>query len=238
MRRLLLFWLLMSLFAATLPAARKSVLVSPAAGARLLGNSASASIIGSVATATVSEDPQKTGLSKAKDFADIVHSFFTVVGIVVGGVWTYMLFIKKRQRYPRAKATHTITHKPLGHHRVLLHVTTCISNPGEVLLRLVSGFTRVQQLLPPPPEFVAAMNKGEDPVRQTDTEYLWPLVGERTWNWEKAPHELEPGENEEVHCDFVIADTLRTLEIYTYVKNDAKPNREIGWNLTTIYDLE
>jgi len=184
-----------------------------------------------------SEDTEKKRQSKAKDIADIVQSFFTVLGIVVGGFWTYMLFVQKRQRYPRAKTTHTITHKPLGHNRILLHVTTDISNPGEVLLRLVSGFTRVQQILPPPPEVVAAMKKGEDPVRPTDTEYPWPLVGERAWHWEK-PHEIEPGESEELHCDFVIADTLRTVEIYTYVKNEAKPNKEIGWNLTTICDLE
>ena len=197
-----------------------------------------ASLITDPAKSTGPEDAKKTGLSTAKDFADTLHSLFTVLGIVVGGIWTYMLFVRKRQRYPRAEATHTITHKPLGHNRVLLHVTTSICNPGEVLLRLVSGFTRVQQLLPPPPEFLSTVKKGEDPVQQGATEYPWPLVGERTWDWKTGPHEVEPGEKEEVHCDFVIADTLHSLEIYTYVKNEAKQSREIGWNLTTIYDLE
>lgn len=238
MHCLLVLFLLLSCSSATLPAVSRSVIASPPPPSALLPyEPRSSSIIGSLAGATGSEDTEKKGFPKAKDFADIVHSFFTVVGIVVGGIWTYMLFIKKRQRYPRAKTTHTITHKPLGHNLVLLHVAINISNPGEVLLRLVSGFTRVQQLLPPPPEFIAAIKKGEDPVRQKDTEYPWPLVGERTWDWEKQPHEVEPGEDEEVHCDFVIPDTLRALEIYTYVKNEAKPSREIGWNLTTIYDL-
>lgn len=239
MRRLLVVSFLMCSPTAALPPLTAGIFASPPLIAHFLRQPSFTSPgVGLPAAASDSEDTPKTGLSKAKDFADIVHSFFTVLGIVVGGVWTYMLFIEKRQRYPRAKATHAITHKPLGHNSVLLHVTTDISNSGEVLLRLESGFTRVQQLLPPPPEVVAAIKKGGDPVPAGKTEYPWPLVGERTWDWKAQPHEVEPGENEEVHCDFVIADTHSTVEIYTYVRNEAKPNREIGWNLTTIYDLK
>ncbi|HTT33807.1 MAG TPA: hypothetical protein VMH48_09410 [Methylomirabilota bacterium] len=238
MRRLLSLLLLMCSSAAALPPLTRGLFASSPSIAHLLHEPSFTSLGVGLDAAPGSEDAPKTGLSKAKDFADTVHSVFTVLAIVVGGFWTYMLFIKKRQRYPRAKATHAITHKPLGHNRVLLHVTTDISNPGEVLLRLESGFTRVQQLLPPPPDLVAAIKKGDDPVPPGKTEYPWPLVGERIWDWKAQPHEVEPGENEEVHCDFVIADTHRTLEIYTYVKNEAKANREIGWNLTTIYDLK
>jgi len=182
-------------------------------------------------------EKQPTTLSKTKDVADIVHSFFTIAGIVVGGYWTWMLFVKKRQKYPRAKVTHAIAHKPLAHGQRLLHVATSVSNPGEVLLCLVSGFTRVQQVLPVPHEFAEAVRKGEDPVKVGETEYAWPLLGERTWNWQAEPHEIEPGESEEIHCDFVVDNQATTLEIYTYFRNKEKPGRQIGWNVTTLYDL-
>jgi hypothetical protein len=31
---------------------------------------------------------------------------------------------------------------------------------------------------------------------------------------------------------------VKTVEVYSYFKNEKKFDREIGWNLTTLYDLE
>ncbi len=179
-----------------------------------------------------------TKLSRFKDIAGIVESLAKVIALAVGGWWTYLLFVRKRQQYPRAKVTHTVIHKPLASGQRLLHVATNVTNTGEVLLCLVSGFTRIQQMSPPPSELVKCLRQGHDPVKQGETEYEWPSVGERKWDWQDHPHEVEPGEDDEIDCDFVVESDAETLEIYTYLKNKAKPEREIGWNLTTIYDLQ
>jgi hypothetical protein len=176
-------------------------------------------------------------LAQAKDVADVAQSVFTVLGIVVGGVWTYLLFVKRRQRYPRAKVGHKITHKRLPGDRHLLHVVTEVSNTGEVLLTLGSGLTRVQQVLPPPSDLVKVVRNGKDPVGPADTEYPWPCVGERLRDWTNDPREVEPGETDEIHWDFIVEPDAQTLEIYSYFKNVTKEGREIGWNLTTMYDL-
>ncbi len=68
--------------------------------------------------------------------------------IVVGGIWTYPIFVKRRQRYPRANVTQQIGHYPLLNNKVLLRATVRICNEGEILLSLVSGFSRVQQMIP------------------------------------------------------------------------------------------
>lgn len=188
----------------------------------------------------ISRPPQDapTGLSRVKDVAEIVKSAFTVLGLVVGGVWTYLLFVRKRERYPRAKITHSVTHYDLPGGDRLLHVVSSVTNVGGVLLSLVSGVTRVQQMLPAPDEFVRIVGEGDDPVRNGGTEYPWPSLGERRTHWEKSPRELEPGESEEIHYDFVIDSEATTVEVYSYFKNSAKRRREIGWNLTTLYDLK
>lgn len=179
-----------------------------------------------------------TTLEKLKDIADIAQSISTVLAVLVGGWWTYRLFVKKRQDYPRATITHSVIHKPLATGHYLLHVAINVKNTGEILLRLASGFTRVQQVLPPPKEFLEAVQRRDDPVKQGDTEYPWPLIVQRNFEWEKSPRELEPAEEEEIHCDFVVDAEATTLEIYSYFKNKEKPGREIGWNLTTIYDFQ
>ncbi len=185
-----------------------------------------------------SQQDAPTRLSQAKDVTEIVKSAFTVLGILVGGFWTYMLFVRKREKYPRAKITHSVTHNVLpGDHR-LLHVVAIVTNVGGVLLSLESGITRVQQMLPVPPEFLNVVRERGDPIKEGDTEYLWPSLGERRMHWEKNPRELEPGENEEIHYDFVIDSEATRVEIYSYFKNTAKHRREIGWHLTTLYNLK
>lgn len=41
-----------------------------------------------------------------KDFASVVQSLGIYIGLIVGGYWTYRVFIQNRQKYPRANLTH------------------------------------------------------------------------------------------------------------------------------------
>jgi len=177
-------------------------------------------------------------LSNLKDITEIVRSFATVAAILVGGVWSYMLFVRTRQRYPRAKIKHEITHRVLSDDKALLHIAVNINNSGDVLLSVVSAQTRIQQVLPTPPEILDSVNQGLDPVQKGKTEIEWPLIGTtRKSHWAKGKREIEPGESDELHYDFVLDSRIQTVEVYTYVKNATKRGREIGWSLTTLYDL-
>jgi len=177
-------------------------------------------------------------LSNLKDITEIARSFATVAAILVGGLWSYMLFVRTRQRYPRAKIKHEITHRALSDDKGLLHIAVNISNSGDVLLSVVSAQTRIQQVLPTPPEILDSVNQGLDPVQKGKTEIEWPLIGTtRKSHWAKGKREIEPGESDELHYDFVLDSRIQTVEVYTYVKNATKRGREIGWSLTTLYDL-
>ncbi len=178
-----------------------------------------------------------TGLSKVKDFSESVKNFVTAGGIVLGGLWTWLLFIKKREKFPRANLTHTLTHRPLANGDRLLHLAVNVSNIGESLLSLVSSKAWVQQVLPPPEDFIAVLKKAGDPVKPGETEYLWPSLGGRETDWHDAPIEIEPGESDQIRYDFVVDAEAETVQIYTYFKNAKKKEREIGWHLTSIYDL-
>ncbi len=176
-------------------------------------------------------------LTELKDAMEALSAFFTVVAIVVGGTWTYLLFVRGRQKYPRATLEHNVMHKHINEHKVLLRVTLTVSNQSDVLLSLVSGFTRVQRMLPWPPEFLDAIEEGKDPVEAGETEVEWPLLQERFLTFAESGREIEPGEPDEFHFDFEINGSVETVLVYTYIKNEKKRGRDIGWGLTTVYDL-
>lgn len=185
------------------------------------------------------ETPYTNDMELLKDIASIVQSATTILAIVVSGFWGYWIFIKNRQQYPRVKLSHSISHRKIDTQRILLHVTVTIQNIGEILLSLRAAETRVQQVLPLPESVADSMKKGADPVPVGETEIsAWPLLGCHGTNFQKGLFEVEPGEIQELHHDFVVTGAIETILVYSYLKNVSKRNREIGWNLTTLYDVQ
>lgn len=177
-----------------------------------------------------------------KDTLQGIQALFTSVAILVGGWWSYTLFIRKRERYPRALVTHRVAHWPVAGGKVLLRVTVDIANQGAVLLVPGAGEIRVQQLRPLTPELVAALTQGEDPISPGWTEVEWPQLYKRLLT---GIAEIEPGENDQCLCDFFLDADIETVAIYTHIENQVKRARllrwwrgkTLGWNLTTSYDL-
>ncbi len=93
-------------------------------------------------------------------------------------------------------------------------------------------------MLPVPEKILGAIDSGENPVPPGKTEIQWPRVGDaHEVTWEQGKFEIEPGESDQVLFDFVVPAEVETLNVYTYFKNESKEGREIGWSLTTVYDL-
>jgi hypothetical protein len=172
-----------------------------------------------------------------KDLTDIIQAILTSAAILVGGLWSYLLFVRRRQRYPRASLKHEITHRTIGDGFVLLSVAATITNNGEVLLSLISAETRVQQVVPPPPELVSAAKDGKDPVTKGEREVRWPLLCSRQSRWEKSQFQIEPGESDSIQYDFILNHEVQTVEVYTYLKNETIRKRNIGWSITTLHDV-
>jgi hypothetical protein len=169
----------------------------------------------------------------------------TVMAVVMGGIWTYFLFRWRRLRYPRLNVQHKICHWSASG-QVLLHVGVETKSVGEVILKLESILVRVQQLMPLPDSVVDAMTAGEDPVPENHSEVSWQLITERRCDWKKEPREIEPGEIEEHPFDFVIPADVEKIQVYSHIDNARKRRRllfwkapkVIGWNTTTVYDLD
>jgi hypothetical protein len=179
----------------------------------------------------------RTSSSQTADIVDVIHKLVMIVAIGFSGVWGYWLFVQNRQRYPHASVTHRITHLPICSGKLLLHVTETIRNEGNILLSLEVIQTRVQRVLPLPDDLLLSIQGGTPLLAEGERQYLWPLIGLHECKWAKDECEVEPNESTDIHHDFLIDGGVQVVEVYTYVKNVVKRNREIGWDLKTVYDL-
>ena len=172
-------------------------------------------------------------LSTVRDIATIVQSVFTVVAFIAAGVWTYWLFVRRRQRYPSAKIEHQISHRPITNGKVLLSVNAIVSNSSSVLLSLNEGNIQINQMLPPKDELLDILNTKKG-TQVTNWHLLSPLVNPIRQRYE---YQLEPGESQQFLLHYVIDADIQTILVYTYFRNVERPRRNLGWTLTTIYDL-
>jgi hypothetical protein len=89
--------------------------------------------------------PRKKNLSEV---LQLVQSVMTISAIIVGGFWTYLLFVQQRQRYAHLKIEHNVTHFPLPDHRILLILDITHMNVGSARVLLRSADIRVYNLNP------------------------------------------------------------------------------------------
>lgn len=176
-------------------------------------------------------------LSQLERIANITQALATVAALALGGVWSYWLFVKRRQRYAHASIEHLVAHRHIGEGKVLLHVDTRVANIGQVLMSLVSMETRIQQVLPLPTDVAESIRQGDDPVPEGETEVEWPLIQSHRQEFKKGECEIEPGETQDINHDFILDADLQTVEIYSYVMNEEQRDRTLAWDLTTLYDL-
>ena len=176
-------------------------------------------------------------IETTKNIVQIIESLATVIAIVVGGFWTYGVFIRHRQKYPRAMITHQIVQKPIGRGKTLFLATIQIENKGDVLVKINRGEVRLLQVLPLIGEIQQAVATGNDPVKTGYTSVDWHLLGKRSLSFSKPACEIEPGETDIIQFDFIVEDDVRFVQLYSYFKNEQKGAKEIGWTNTTFYEI-
>ncbi len=65
-----------------------------------------------------------------KDLADFVQATAVFLGVVVGGLWTYLLFVRKRLAYPRVNLELKVYDSILTESTRLVHVVISIKKPA------------------------------------------------------------------------------------------------------------
>jgi hypothetical protein len=165
-----------------------------------------------------------------KPYIELGQSVVTIGAIIVGGIWTYMLFVKGRSTYPRLKLKHTIYSRDIDQELRFLRVALTLENQSTILVKTGEITLRLLQLEPWPDDLV----NRKVHFRHDQESYAWPYIDYR--DIEPTKVEIEPGELEEYYFDFVIDRGRRAVIVYSWVQNLQK--KEIGWTLSTAHNLD
>ncbi len=94
--------------------------------------------------------PSKPPKDKAtlKEILDVLQSLVTVGAVLVGGWWTYLLFIKERRDLPHLNIEHQLSHLDLSKDIRILRVGVVLNNSGSTHVIIGNAIIRVQQVLP------------------------------------------------------------------------------------------
>lgn len=179
-----------------------------------------------------------------KVFLEIVQSLVTISAVIVGGVWTYTLFIHQRNQYPHVNLDHKLAHLALSKELNLLRVGLDVSNAGTTRFFMGKTIVRVQQVLPiatceaNQPCASDQVREAASTVARNRDSFSWPLITKRERDFEESSS-MEPGEKQRLEFEFVIPAHVRVARVYTYVKNNLLgiPGDEYGWSMTSYYNF-
>src|SRR5262249_52547585 len=139
-------------------------------------------------------------MKKVAEILQIVQAITTVAAIIIGGVWTYLLFIQQRQAFPRLKIEHAVTHLALQDNRELLLLDITHTNVGAVKLSLPSADIRIYELAEPAADDLAPPSD-QIPTGPSD---LWEVIDGRRQTWRPDELVVEPGESDTLHYEFLL----------------------------------
>ena len=171
-----------------------------------------------------------------KDGAAATASTLTAISLIVAAAWTYLLFVKKRQRFPRANVEHRVLDWAIDNHR-LVRAVIRVTNVGEVIVRVAAVRAAVTQIVPVPSSVSTALAQHRDPVDHDGSEIVWDTLADRRRDFSSEGCEIEPSETEEFIFDFVLASTVIKFQVYSHIQNLKKWKKNIGWNTTSIHDV-
>lgn len=178
----------------------------------------------------------KDSIENWKNIFAIVQSITTVAAIIVGGWWAYRNFGLQRQEYPRLQIAQKITHFKVSRDYNLLVVDEVLTNTGPVLLQLRDGELRVINVLPLSKATKnKIVQKAPLPSSETDPD-TWTILAKHPWTWKENERVIEPGENDQLHCEFLIPAATQIVTVGTYINNPTAPNHR-GWSVISVYDL-
>ena len=176
-----------------------------------------------------------------------VESIAKTLGILVAGWWTYFHFIRQRQSYPRAALSLRCADRVLPDQRRLLQVFLDIQNSGNTIVHVRDVDVRIQLVAPLTSAQLEKLAQGHEALAaQAEPQVPWYLVGRRRLAFEPGQMEIEPGENEFIHCDFILPDRADLLRVYANVRNLRKrlrrhrfwwARRDIGWQQVTYHEI-
>ncbi len=176
-------------------------------------------------------------LASLAQLTGIIESLATIAAIVVGGIWTYFLFVRQRLTYPKAAVSHKVDCS-LDSDILHVRVDVAIRNVGTTVVCLEGIDIWIQLVQPFPDHILTALADGTPVVRENEMDVDWPIIAKQDHKWARGSYEVEPGEEQVLNFDFMIPGGPEMIQVYSYIGNSAKPRAAIGWRTSSLHRIE
>ena len=171
----------------------------------------------------------------------LAENIVTVLAVIVGGVWSYLLFVRRRQRYPRANVTHTIESWFEGT-SLFVRARVHVENIGDVRICLKEGVVYLSRVTPWPRRLQPELAEGRTEISFSERTLNWALLAKSSWK--DGDDEVEPHETETLVLDFVVNEPVERVELRSHLKNLTKRRRwlfltkDIRWNTHSFHEIK
>ncbi len=179
-------------------------------------------------------------LKKADNLLSIIQKIVTIAAVIIGGLWTYNLFIMHREAYPKGDVSYQIEEIKLSDEYILIQVFIRIKNTGNTVLRLRKGDVRLLDISFPNKRIekkVDALQKNKFRKKPT---FNWATIQYVIKEWKEGEIEIEPNTVDQIDFEFIIKSNFKFIKIYSWFTNLEKPIDDgwIGWTASEIYKIE
>lgn len=168
-----------------------------------------------------------------KQIVDIAGQIIATGAIVVGGLWTYRLFVRQRTGVARANLTQTLHKIPLTETHALVRLDLAVENIGSTPVRPRTAEAFVYGLRPIADTALVKLNSVRPAQGETDDTLDWPELAMRDMNLQEEDFSVEPGETAHLWVDFVIPAHTETYQVYSRV-DCGKEYGDLFWDITSV----
>jgi hypothetical protein len=165
-----------------------------------------------------------------KDVLAAAQSVATVIALLIGGFWTYWVFVENREDLPHANISESVTGRLISPEWYWLQVSVTITNAGKHLVAIGDADITVQQILPLPDNISKNIVTKQDSVPRDAFVIPWHGLCRYA---RPSKISVEPGEHDTTTFDFVIPAWVRLVKIYSFFKHP-----KIGWHETVVYEIK
>lgn len=168
-----------------------------------------------------------------KEWLGIVAQVIGTAAILIGGWWTYRLFVRQRTDVARANLTQTVERVDLTPGRTLVRLGLAVENKGNTSIepRTLEAF--VHNLRPITEPDLDRLEAARPDRGETDDTLDWPELGRRELDLYTEEFMVEPGETAHLWVDFLIPTGIEIFQVYSRL-DCGKKYCDLYWDVTSI----
>ena len=165
-----------------------------------------------------------------KNIISSIQSLSTIAAIIIGGLW----FVLSDQGSRKVNVSHSVSTYVISDDWRWVGTIIKIENAGNIAIKIDEGTVWLQKILPVPLSIRKLIEKNEPIIQSGKREVQWGLIGDP--RKDNLSVTILPGEVDELEYDFIVPNSTKVVKLYSHF---TKPNnKEIGWQHTTIIDLD